>query len=109
MLADNPLDGSQTNPGTWILQAGMQPLERLKQFILVLHIEADPIILDEIDRLPFLFGFADPDPGPGAFAGILPGILSQVSQSHSQESHIAFDNEVRLNDKLGLPLRLTTL
>ena len=78
MPVDNPMNDGQPNAGTFVLVSGMQSLKRRKKFVDILHIKAHSIVLDKIDKFPFLFLAPDLNNRGFSFTRELEGIGDQV-------------------------------
>src|ERR1700723_1312248 len=75
---DDPLNRRQSHPGARELGDGMKPLEGTEQFFGICHVEAGPIIADEIDLLAILIGGRELNFCPHRLAGELPRVADQI-------------------------------
>ena len=78
VLVNNALHRGQTNARTFEILGPMQPLENAKEFVLVLHVEADAIVADEDDSLLILLVVIDFDDGLFTRASKLERVGDQV-------------------------------
>ena len=69
--ANNSLHDSKAHPCPAKLFLRVKPLEDIEQFVLMLHVEAGTIILDEVDVFTCLLNTSDFDYSLGPVAGEL--------------------------------------
>src|SRR3990170_3748102 len=81
---DDTLYGRQADPGSLELLLGVQSLKHPKELIGVLHVEPDPVIAHEVDRLIASLQTSDLNPGIGLVAGEIERISPYVVHHHLQ-------------------------
>ena len=83
---DDALNDSQTYSRPLVVLGPMQTLEDAEEFVSVAHVEANAVVLDEIDVSAVVALAADFDDGRFALAGVLEGVGKQIDPDLLEQS-----------------------
>src|SRR5262249_21913661 len=89
VAVDDTLHHGQADAVSLELVGVVQPLERLKQFILVRRVEAGAVVAHEESVPPFHQTGTEFNAGVRLPGGVFPGVAQQIIQHHAQEVGIA--------------------
>src|SRR5450432_2291116 len=102
--ADDAAHDREADPRALELRGAVEPLERLEQAAREGWVEADAVVLHEVNRLGAARD-ADLDAGARAFPRELPGVAQQVLEDDLQQARVAQRLEGRGDDHLDGPRR----
>src|SRR6266545_8046723 len=107
---DDPPDRGEADPRAWELGVAVKAFEDVEELPRVGHVEARPVVADEVDALPVLVPVAEFDARPAAFGGgELPGVAQEVIQRDPEQAGIALGCGAGLDEKLHGAVRAVFL
>ena len=88
MASDDPPGEREAHPGSLELAHAVQPVEHAEELVHVLHVKADAVVADAVDRLASLDLSLDADLGPLPDRGELHGVRQEVHPDPQQQGGV---------------------